>query len=392
MNSEPIPAHGEMELSIVLPCLNEAETLEACIQEAQAALRNAGIVGEIIVADNGSSDDSRAIAGALGARVVAVATRGYGSALRGGITAARGRFVLMGDADGSYDFREALRFVEKLREGWDLVMGNRFAGGIEEGAMPWKNRHLGNPVLSGLGRILFDAPCRDFHCGLRAFRKEAFIRLDLQTDGMEFASEMVIKAKLLGLRTAEIPIKLRRDGRKRPPHLRPWRDGWRHLRFMLLFSPRWLFLYPGVLAAAGGLVCGGALLSGPVRVHGVEFDVHTLLFCAVAVLLGAQSIAFAIMTKVYSIQAGLQPAPAREAAWLRWISLELGLAVGGMLALLGLGLSLGALAYWRAKGFGNLDPGGLLRWVIPGGTLLTLGMQTILVSFFLSILTLPLRR
>lgn len=378
-----------LELSIVMPCLNEAETLAGCVREALAALESAGLRGEVIVADNGSTDGSREIAASLGARVVPVAERGYGSALRGGIAAARGEFILMGDADGSYDFTEAGRFVRKLREGFDLVMGNRFAGGIQPGAMPWKNRYLGNPVLSGLGRLFFSVPAGDFHCGLRAFSKAACERLELHTTGMEFASEMVIKARLLGQRIGEIPVQLRPDGRSRPPHLRPWRDGWRHLRFMLLFSPRWLFLYPGLLLMAIGLLGGSVLLEGPRRLGSVEFDVHTLLFCGAAVLVGFQAAAFAVLTRVFAEKHGLRPASGR---WTGANSLEIGLGVGLLLVLAGLGLSVAAVAFWKSQGFGALNPAQVLRWVIPGATLFALGFQVILASFFLSILQLPLER
>jgi hypothetical protein len=387
-----VPNDPALELSIVLPCLNEAETLAGCIEEAQRALRDHGIAGEVIVGDNGSTDGSREIAGRLGARVVPVAARGYGHALQAGIAAAQGRFVLMGDADGSYDFGHAEQFVARLREGWDVVMGNRFAGGIEPGAMPWKNRHIGNPLLSGIGRLFFRCPVRDLHCGLRAFSKPAYERLELRTGGMEFASEMVIKATLLKLRMTEIPTVLRRDGRNRPPHLRPWRDGWRHLRFMLLFSPRWLFLLPGfaLILVGGGM--GALLVRGPVHLGAVTLDVHTLFFAAMAVLIGFQSVAFAVFTKVFAIQSGLLPADPKFQRWFDWLNLERGLAVGGVLIAAGLVLSLRAVGLWSAHAFGDLAPGGLLRLVIPGGLLLTLGCQSVLVSFFLSILGLPLKR
>jgi glycosyltransferase involved in cell wall biosynthesis len=395
VQSQNLPATeaaASIELSIVLPCLNEAETLAGCIEEAQRALRDHGLAGEVIVADNGSTDGSREIATRLGARLVPVAARGYGHALQAGIAAARGRLVLMGDADGSYDFGHADRFVARLREGWDIVMGNRFAGGIEPGAMPWKNRHVGNPLLSGIGRLFFRCPVRDFHCGLRAFAKVAYERLELRTGGMEFASEMVIKATLLKLRMTEIPTVLRRDGRSRPPHLRPWRDGWRHLRFMLLFSPRWLFLLPGVALIAIGSALGALLVRGPLHVGTVTLDVHTLFFAAMAVLIGFQSVAFAVFTKVFAIQSGLLPADPKFQRWFNWLNLERGLAVGGLLLAAGLVLSLRAVGLWSAHSFGDLAPGGLLRLVIPGGLLLTLGCQSVLVSFFLSILGLPLKR
>jgi glycosyltransferase involved in cell wall biosynthesis len=330
------PAEKIPELSVVMPCLNEARTIEGCIREATGALQAAGIDGEIIVADNGSTDGSQAIAATAGARVVPVAAKGYGNALRGGIAAARGRYLLMGDADGSYDFSHVGRFVERLRAGDDLVMGNRFLGGIQPGAMPWKNRYLGNPVLSFVGRLFFRTGISDFHCGLRGFSADAYRRMDLRTTGMEFASEMVIKAVLLGLTVSEVPTTLRPDGRDRPPHLRPWRDGWRHLRFMLLFSPRWLFFFPGLALMAVGLIGGGFLLAGPVRLGRIELDVHTLLFAALAVLIGFQAVSFAALSKFFTIRAGLRPQEARFESWLQRATLETGLLAGAGLLLVGL--------------------------------------------------------
>lgn len=380
-----------LELSIVMPCLNEEETLAGCVREAQAAIGAAGVAGEVIVADNGSSDRSREIAAALGARVVSVAEKGYGAALRGGIAASRGRYVLMGDADGSYDFGHAPRFLEALRAGADLAMGNRFAGGIRPGAMPWKNRYVGNPLLSGLGRLFFKSPVRDFHCGLRAFRREAYERLALQTSGMEFASEMVIKATLLGQRVVEVPTVLRPDGRSRPPHLRPWRDGWRHLRFMLLYSPRWLFLFPGLAAMALGLATMLWLLPGPRTVGGLTFDVHTLVYAVAAVLIGFQSVSFAILSRIYAMQAGLLPPQPAMERWFRWVTLETGVCGGVVLVMVGVGLTLAALLGWQRAGFGPLDPQQTLRWVVPGALGLALGVQVVLLSFFLSVLGLRLR-
>jgi len=379
-----------IEVSVVMPCLNEARTLAACIREARTALAQAGLPGEVVIADNGSTDGSPAIALAEGARLVPVARRGYGHALQAGIAAAQGRYVVMGDADGSYDFGDIGRFVAKLRQGYDLVMGNRFQGGIRPGAMPWKNRYLGNPVLSAIGGLLFRCPSGDFHCGLRAFRQTAYATMALRTGGMEFASEMVIRATLLGLRIAEIPTTLRPDGRDRPPHLRPWRDGWRHLRFMLLFSPRWLFLYPGLALMATGGLLGARLLTGPLHVGAITLDVHTLFFCACAVLIGFQSALFAVLTKVYGTASGIVPPDPVFAAGMKRITLETGLFVGALLVVAGLALSLAALGYWHRQGFGALAPTVVLRWVIPGGTLLALGCQVVLSSFFLSVLGLNL--
>lgn len=379
------------EISIVLPCLNEALTLASCLREISAALSANGIDGEIVVADNGSTDGSPAIATAHGARLVSVTARGYGNALRGGIAAARGRYVLMGDADGSYDFSHLPRFLDRLRAGVDLVMGNRFAGGIRPGAMPWKNRYIGNPALSLIGRVLFRTGIRDFHCGLRAFSVEAYRRMDLRTTGMELASEMVIKAKLLGLRLEEVPTVLRPDGRDRPPHLRPWSDGWRHLRFMLLFSPRWLFLYPGLTLMFGGVLGIAALIRGPVRLGGVAFDVHTMLFAAIAVLIGFQAVSFAVLGKFFTIRAGLRAPEARFERLLDAATLEAGLVGGAVLVLIGLALSAGAVWIWRQQGFGDLSPAAMLRLVIPGALGLTLGCQVVLTSLFLGVLRLDTR-
>jgi hypothetical protein len=321
-----------------------------------------------------------------GARVVPIETRGYGSALRGGIAAARGRFVLMGDADDSYDFTQAHMFVNKLREGYDLVMGNRFKGGILPGAMPPLHRYLGNPVLTGIGRLFFNCPVGDFHCGLRAFRRDAIESLGLRTHGMEFATEMVVKATRFGLRVTEIPTTLSPDGRDRAPHLRTWRDGWRHLRFLLLYSPRWLFLYPGMALFVLGTVISAMLISGPLSIGGVGFDVDTLLFAAMAILIGFQSIVFAMFTKVFAISEGLLPEDPRLSRLAKHVTLEVGLLAGVMLILAGAGAWVLGLVYWTSQNFGPLDPDKALRFVIPGLVCFTLGFQTILSSFFLSVL------
>lgn len=382
---------AQIELSVVMPCLNESKTLENCIRKAQSAMQRLGVGGEVIVADNGSTDGSQEIAERSGARIVAVTDRGYGSALRGGIAAARGRYVIMGDADESYDFTQLGPFVEKLRQGYDLVMGNRFQGGIEPGAMPVLHRRFGNPLLSGLGRLFFRSPCGDFHCGLRGFRKDSIERLGLRTTGMEFASEMIVKASLFRLRIAEVPATLSPDGRNRPPHLRTWRDGWRHLRFLLLYSPRWLFLYPGFALIALGLAIGAWLLPGPQTVGGVTFDTNTLLFGAMAILVGSQSVIFAVFTKVFAISEGLLPEDPRLNRMFRYITLETGLIAGGLLLLAGAAIWVVGFGYWGSHAFGPLVPDRVLRIVIPGLVTLTLGVQTILSSFFLSVLGLPRR-
>lgn len=385
------PPASDIELSIVMPCLDEAETVGRCVAVARGFLAEHGIAGEVIVADNGSRDDSVAIATEAGARVVPVARRGYGAALLGGIEAARGRFVIMGDADCSYDFGALMPFVDKLRQGYDLVMGNRFRGGIEPGAMPWLHRYLGNPVLTAIGRLFFKTPSRDFHCGLRGLRKAAVEQLDLRTTGMEFASEMVVKASLLGLAVCEVPTTLSPDGRSRAPHLRSFRDGWRHLRFLLLFSPRWLFFYPGLLLMLLGAGLGTWLLPGPRAVGGVVLDVHTLLYAGLAVLIGFQLMAFGLFAKVFAVSQGLLPGGRRLKRFLGVVTLEVGLTVGLGLALAGIGLGLYAVGQWGERSFGQLDPQQTLRWVIPSAVLLALGVQVMFSSFFLSVLGLRRR-
>jgi len=376
----------DVELSVVMPCLNEAATVGICVKKAMDALELHGIRGEVIIADNGSTDGSQQIAREFGARVVPVETRGYGSALQSGIAAAHGEFILMGDADDTYDFAQLNEFVAKLREGYDLVMGNRFLGKILPGAMPPLHRYLGNPVLTGIGRLFFKSPVGDFHCGLRAFRKDAIEELGLRTLGMEFATEMVVKATAFGLSVTEIPTTLAPDRRDRPPHLRTWRDGWRHLRFLLLYSPRWLFLYPGIALFAAGIVISAILLPGPRAVGNVVFDVHTLLFAAMAILIGFQSVVFATFTKVFAISEGLLPEDPRLTRMFHYVTLEVGLIAGVLLILAGAGAWILGLEYWRIREFGELDPVKTLRIVIPGVVCFTLGFQIILSSFFLSVL------
>lgn len=387
--SRSATADSPIELSVVLPCLNEADTLAACVEEAQAALRRSGISGEVIVADNGSTDDSARIALRSGALVVSVASRGYGNALMGGIAAARGKYVLMGDADLSYDFGEIPRFLEKLRGGYELVQGCRLKSGggrVLPGAMPWLHRILGNPMFSWMARRWFRAPIHDIHCGMRGFSRDFYLSLDQQCTGMEFASEMIIKSTLRGARMAEVPITLRPDGRRSHlRHLRTFRDGWRHLRFFLVFSPRWLFLIPGAVLILLGLAGYGVAMPS-LRIHGVRFDVHTLLFSSLAIICGYQSIIFAVLTKVFAISEGLLPQDPRMTRLFQIVDLERGLVVGAVATAAGILLLLGALWQWRAQNFGDLDYGKTMRWVIPGVTLTALGFQTVLSSFFLSIL------
>jgi glycosyltransferase involved in cell wall biosynthesis len=374
-----------------MPCLNEAETLEVCIRKAQASIEGLGINAEVLIADNGSTDGSQEIAKSLGARVIQVETKGYGNALMRGIAMAHGKYVIMGDADDSYDFINLGPFVEKLREGNELVMGNRFMGGILPGAMPPLHRYLGNPVLTAIGRLFFKSPAGDFHCGLRGFRREAMIGLDLRTTGMEFASEMVVKSTLHKLRIAEVPTALQPDGRSRPPHLRSWSDGWRHLRFLLLYSPRWLFLYPGIFLMAIGLLAGLLLLQGGVVVAGVGFDVQTLLYAAAAIILGFQAVAFAIFTKVFAISEGLLPGDPRLNLQKIKVTLERGLIVGAALTLTGLVCSAYSIWSWKQVSFGVLNPARTLRIIIPAVTALIIGVQIVFSSFFLSVLGLRRR-
>lgn len=391
----PTGADEAVDLSIVMPCLNEAETLAVCIQKALAGIAETGLRGEIVIADNGSTDGSIEIARGLGARVVDVAEKGYGSALRGGIGAARGRWIIMGDADDSYDFSRIEGLVGKLREGCDLVMGCRLPSGggrIMPGAMPWKNRWIGNPVLSTLGRLLFTTRMHDFHCGLRAFTKRAHDALDLQTTGMEFASEMVIKAELKGLRVAEVPIVLHPDGRSRPPHLRAWRDGWRHLRFMLIYSPRWLFLVPGMLLTIFGTLSAFLLWLAPREIFGIAFDAGTQLVASMSIIAGVQIVGFACFTKVFAIAEGLLPEDPGFSRVFRFLTLERGVTLGIVVLLSGAALLGNALWKWKLVGFGDLSYAENLRLLIPAVTAMVVGLQIVFSSFFMSVLGLKTTR
>jgi hypothetical protein len=373
---------AEMELTVLMPCLNEARTVARCVEAARRFLVGAGVEGEVLVADNGSTDGSQDLAAVAGARVISVAERGYGAALRDGIHHARGRYVIMGDADDSYDFSALQGFVAKLRDGADLVMGNRFRGGIAEGAMPPLHRYLGNPVLSFVGRLFFRTSIGDFHCGLRGFSRASIERLGLITPGMEFASEMVAKAALAGLRIEEVPTTLRPDGRGRPPHLRTWRDGWRHLRFLFLFCPRWLFLYPGLL-----LTCIGSLalllgLPGVAEPVGRHLGIHSLLFMGATTILGVQLLVFALLTKWLAVLAGMVPEPGWMTRWGSSLSLEKGLLFGLALFLGGLAWSLAITLEWGRAGFGALDPLETMRSVIPAVTLMAVGSQAAMGALF----------
>ncbi|MEI6195858.1 MAG: glycosyltransferase family 2 protein [Verrucomicrobiota bacterium] len=382
--SEPV------ELTILMPCLNEAETLARCLEKAKLGIQRAGVRGEILIADNGSTDGSQAIAEKAGVRVVAVKEKGYGNALRGGIAAARGEWILMGDADDSYDFSEADRFGEKFKQGDELIMGCRLpvgGGTIMPGAMPWKNRWIGNPVLTTIGRVFFKCPAHDFHSGLRGFTKTAYHQMELQTTGMEFASEMAIKGTLKKLKISEVPITLHKDGRSRPPHLKPWRDGWRHLRFMLLFSPRWLFLMPGLALSALGFVLAAALSLQDIKIGGVILNVGTLVVASMTIIVGFQLVAFAFFTKVFAIAEGLLPEDPKLTRVFKVFTLEKGLVFGLLVLLGGLVLLARSVWIWQQANYGLLpSTEDNLRRLIPATTLVVLGIQTIFSSFFMSTL------
>jgi glycosyltransferase involved in cell wall biosynthesis len=380
---------SDLELTIVMPCLNEAETLERCIVKAKAYLEKAGISGEVVIGDNGSTDGSQEIARKAGARVVDVPRRGYGAALMGAIEGARGKYVIMGDSDDSYDFSNLDLYVEKLRDGYDLVMGNRFKGGIKPGAMPFLHKYLGNPVLSFIGRLFFKSDIGDFHCGLRGFRQDIVSVLGLQTTGMEFASEMVVKATLFKLKIAEVPTTLAPDGRSRPPHLRTWRDGWRHLRFLLIYSPRWLYLIPGVTLMLFGLIVGSLIVHGPKHIGSATFDTNTLIYAGVAMIIGFQAIVFGVMSRIFGMQNGfLPPKPIIERLTQQG-TLEKGLVIGVLLLLVGLAGGIHSVLVWRGHNFGLLVYPDILRTVIPSAVAMIMGFQVMFAAFFLSVLTIP---
>ena len=375
-----------MELTVVMPCLNEAETVAVCVHKAVKFIADSGINGEVVVADNGSTDGSQRLATDAGARGVQVAEKGYGNALMGGILAARGEYVIMGDADDSYDFSNLMPFVTELRNGADLVMGNRFKGGIAPGAMPKLHRYLGNPVLSFVGRLFFRSPIGDFHCGLRGFRKDSALKLGLQATGMEFASEMVVKATLAKQKIIEVPTTLAKDGRSRPPHLRSWRDGWRHLRFLLLFSPRWLFFLPGLVIGLTGLVIGTLVAIGPLTIGSVTFDVDTLVAAGAMVVIGFQAVLFWLFTQVYAGAEGFLPEEPKVQRLLGKLSLERGLVAGVLIGAAGLVGLIFSLTYWQANKFGQLNYEHALRLMVPSVTALVVSCQLVLGTFFLSIL------
>src|ERR1700723_3870275 len=369
-----------------MPCLNEAETVATCVRKAVKFIADSGISGEVVVADNGSTDGSRKLAEDAGARVVPIPERGYGNALMGGIIAARGEYVIMGDADDSYDFTNLMPFITELRKGNDLVMGNRFKGGIAPGAMPPLHRYLGNPVLSFIGRLFFPSAIGDFHCGLRGFNRDSVLALNLQATGMEFASELVVKAALYGQHVTEVPTTLAKDGRSRPPHLHTWRDGWRHLRFLMLFSPRWLFFLPAMVLLIAGLVVGAIVIPHPFRVGGVTFDVDTLVAASAMVVIGFQSVLFWLFTQVYASSEGFLPEEPKVQRLLEKLSLERGLILGALIGLAGVAGLIVSLLYWNGQRFSHLNYEHSLRLMIPSVTALVVSCQVILGTFFLSIL------
>jgi glycosyltransferase involved in cell wall biosynthesis len=379
-----------LELTILMPCLNEAETLRVCIRKARAFLDGTGISGEVLIADNGSTDGSQAIAEAEGARVQRVAERGYGAALIGGINAAHGKYVIMGDADDSYDFSHLMPFVERLRAGADVVMGNRFQGGIAPGAMPFLHKHLGNPVLSWFGRLFFGVKVGDFHCGLRGFDRDRIRSLGLKTTGMEFASELLVRASLARYRIEEVPTTLKKDGRSRPPHLRTWRDGWRHLSFLLMYSPRWLFLYPGFALMVIGAIVAFVLFPGPVKFGNIGFDTHTFIVSSFLALLGVQAIGFAIIARKFAVSQAFLP-PSRFSALLNAITLERMLMVSGVFVAVGLAGFLWSFSVWASTGFGPLGYDSLVRYLVISMTAIAIGIQGIFIGFLSAIMEIPTR-
>lgn len=379
-----------MELTILMPCLNEAETLATCIRKAKQFLSENNIDGEVLVSDNGSTDGSQKIAISEGARVVSTDIKGYGSALINGTRNAHGKYVIMGDADDSYDFLHLVPFVEKLREGYDLVMGDRFAGGIEDGAMPWSHRYIGNPVLSFIGRLFYKSKIRDFHCGLRGYNRESILNLHLQTTGMEYASEMVVKAELNGLRIAEVPTTLSKDGRSRAPHLRSFRDGWRHLKFLLMYAPNWLLLYPGLLFLMLGIVLGGVLIVDKITINSINFSIHTLLYCACLIIVGLSILQMYIITKVYAYNHDFLPR--NQIDWNKKIPEDNIIALGGVVVLIGIGLSVFAIETWKSFSMGDLNAEQTMRIVIPAVLCLIVGFQLICTGFMIGVMKIRTER
>jgi len=373
-----------MELTILMPCLNEAETLAICIRKAKKFLSENNIDGEVLISDNGSTDGSQDIAKAEGARVVSTDIKGYGSALINGTKNAYGKYVIMGDADDSYDFLHLMPFVEKLREGYDLVMGDRFAGGIEEGAMPWSHKYIGNPVLSFIGRLFYKSKIRDFHCGLRGYNRESMLNLHLQTTGMEYASEMVVKSELNGLKIAEVPTTLSKDGRSRPPHLRSFRDGWRHLKFLLMYAPNWLLLYPGFIFLILGLVLGGTIVVDKITINNINFSIHTLLYCACLIIIGLSILQMYLIVKAYAYNHNFLPK--KQTDWNHKIREDRIIAIGAGIVIIGIVLSIIAVETWKASSMGDLNAEQTMRIVIPAVLCLIVGFQSIFTGFMVGVM------
>lgn len=373
-----------MELTILMPCLNEAETLAICIRKAKKFLSENNIDGEVLISDNGSTDGSQDIAKAEGARVVSTDIKGYGSALINGTKNAYGKYVIMGDADDSYDFLHLMPFVEKLREGYDLVMGDRFAGGIEEGAMPWSHKYIGNPVLSFIGRLFYKSKIRDFHCGLRGYNRESMLNLHLQTTGMEYASEMVVKSELNGLKIAEVPTTLSKDGRSRPPHLRSFRDGWRHLKFLLMYAPNWLLLYPGFIFLILGLILGGTIVVDKITINNINFSIHTLLYCACLIIIGLSILQMYLIVKAYAYNHNFLPK--KQTDWNHKIREDRIIAIGAGIVILGIVLSIIAVETWKASSMGDLNAEQTMRIVIPAVLCLIVGFQSIFTGFMVGVM------
>ena len=373
-----------MELTILMPCLNEAETLAICIRKAKTFLSENNIDGEVLISDNGSTDGSQDIAREEGARVVSTNIKGYGSALINGTKNAYGKYVIMGDADDSYDFLHLMPFVEKLREGYDLVMGDRFAGGIEEGAMPWSHKYIGNPVLSFIGRLFYNSRIRDFHCGLRGYNRESMLKLNLQTTGMEYASEMVVKSELNGLKIAEVPTTLSKDGRSRPPHLRSFRDGWRHLKFLFMYAPNWLLLYPGMFFLLLGLVLGGIIVVDKITINNINFSIHTLLYCACLIIIGLSILQMYMIVKVFAYNHDFLPK--NQIDWNHMIKEDRIIALGAGIVMIGIVLSIIALETWKSFSMGDLNAEETMRIVIPAVLCLIVGFQSIFTGFIVGVM------
>lgn len=382
----------DLELTILMPCLNEAETIEICIKKAKKSLEENNIKGEVLIADNGSNDGSQEIATKAGARVVNVPTRGYGAALIEGTKQAYGKYVIMGDADDSYDFSNIIPYVEKLREGYELVMGNRFKGGIEKGAMPWSHKYIGTPVISFIGRLFYKSKIGDFNCGMRGYDRQAILNLDLKCTGMEYASEMIVQSTLNNLKIAEVPTTLKKDGRTRPPHLKSFSDGWRHLKFLLMYSPKWLFLVPGMILMLIGLIGTFAFIFGDLHIASVVLGVHSRLYLGAMAVVGLQMIIFSLFAKVYAVNSGMHPKEDKITKFLKNITLEKGLVLGIILTIIGLGLSIYSIVLWKNAAWGTLDPVDVMPVTIPAVYLIIIGVEMAFASFFLGILNVDYKK